>query len=185
MEEIWRPVVGFEGVYEVSNRGRVRSLDRLITTKRFQCQRDGKILIPFDNGGYLRVALGKHSKKYLVHRLVARAFPEICGEWFEGCVINHKNMITSDNRAENIETCTIAYNNTYKPSMEKRVKTILRNGKKRQRVAKIDDSNNIIAVYDSQTECAEQNNISKGNLCSVLNNYYGRKTIGGFKYVKL
>lgn len=41
-----------------------------------------------------------------MHRLVAKAFPEICGEWFEGCVVDHINTVKDDNRAVNLKVCT-------------------------------------------------------------------------------
>ena len=60
------------------------------------------------NSGYYHVQLynDEFGKYYLIHRLVARAFPEICGEWFEGCVIDHINGVKTDNRAINIKITT-------------------------------------------------------------------------------
>lgn len=71
--EEWRAVPGYEGVYEVSDRGRVRSLDRVSS---HGCRLQGKYLKPVSRGGYLRVFLrlnGTH-KWHLVHRLVLTAF---------------------------------------------------------------------------------------------------------------
>lgn len=112
--EIWRPVAGYEGLYEVSNLGRVRSLARRLKNGHFWVE---KILVPtFSN--YMRVQLCKDgiSKRHLVHRLVARAFPEICGRWFEGCVVHHMDCNPRNNAASNLKVCTQAYNCNYEPS---------------------------------------------------------------------
>lgn len=110
MEEIWRPVTGYEGHYEVSNMGRVKSLKMYKTAKK------GGIL----NGNpgskrYPRVALFKDLKRknYSIHFLVVQAFPEVCGELFEGCQINHRNEVKTDNRACNLEVCNAKYNCNY------------------------------------------------------------------------
>lgn len=90
--ERWLPVVGFEGRYEVSNHGRVRSL---LTHKRH-------VLSPtYGTGGYHRVALDGRSKT--IHSLVAIAF---VGPRPPGLDINHLNGIKTDNRPENLEYCT-------------------------------------------------------------------------------
>ena len=64
---------------------------------------------------YRGVTLFKNNKAYSmhVHRLVARAFPEICGEWFEGCQINHKDENPENNKAINLETCTAKHNSNW------------------------------------------------------------------------
>ena len=104
MEEIWRDIEGYEGLYQVSNLGRVKSFYR------------GIIMRPLlDHSGYLSVALHKNKleKRFKVHRLVAKAFPEICGEWFDGAQVNHKDCNTTNNNAFNLEWCTAKYNCNY------------------------------------------------------------------------
>lgn len=112
--EIWKDVQGFEGRYQVSNMGRVRSLDRLIETEHPYI-RKGELLNPSMNSGrgYLRVSFSdghRHYKHFEVHRLVALHF--VPG-YKEGLVVNHKNEIKTDNRAENLEWCTYQYNLNY------------------------------------------------------------------------
>ena len=93
-EEIWRPVVGYEGLYEVSNTGRVRSLDRYIKACYGSYRlHKGKVLSPAkDTNGYLKVILtcNEKHKSISVHRLVAQAFIENFDNLPE---INHKDEV--------------------------------------------------------------------------------------------
>lgn len=99
--EIWRKIDSFDN-YEVSNLGNVKSLERRDSTGRLLKER---ILNPSTNTmGYKILGLKKENKNYTkqVSRLVAKAFPEICGEWFEGCQVHHKDHNPSNNCAENL-----------------------------------------------------------------------------------
>lgn len=117
--EIWKPVKGYEGLYEVSNLGSVRSLDRYIETKKGKCFRKGRMRKPFiSNAGYKIVSLC--SKRYLVHRLVADAFCENPDrERFN--VVDHINTDTLDNRADNLRWCDTAGNLANPISRERRL----------------------------------------------------------------
>lgn len=103
--EIWRPVLGFERCYEVSNLGRVRSVGRW-SRGRF---RAGTIRKPSRRGRYLGLILsdGRRRETRSVHRLVAEAFH---GAPPEGAVACHRNGIRDDNRAENLRWDTPAGN---------------------------------------------------------------------------
>lgn len=106
-KEIWKPVVGFEGYYEVSNTCKTRRLPRIIHSK---CGTK-RLLASKEINGYLNVKTGyvyitfcidkKTVTKHL-HTVVAEAFPEICGTKQEGYVIHHKNYLRTDNRPENL-----------------------------------------------------------------------------------
>ena len=107
-EEIWKPVVGYEGCYEVSNLGRVRSLDREVRGESNSvCLRKGRILKPGATWGYLYVTLCSEGKvKHCrVHRLVLAAFR---GE--SELDVNHINHVKADNRLENLEYVTVKEN---------------------------------------------------------------------------
>lgn len=123
--EIWKDVKGFEGRYQVSNMGRVRSLDRLIETGH-PYVRKGEMIKPSINKGkgYLRVSFSDGHRNYThyeVHRLVALHF--VPG-YKEGLVVNHKNEIKTDNRAENLEWCTCQYNLNYSDVIAWKRKTV-------------------------------------------------------------
>ena len=111
-EEIWKPIKEFEGYYEVSNMGRVRSLNYKRTGKK-------KILKNIeDYKGYLEVGLTKNGKRkqFKVHRLVAKAF--IPNPENKPC-IDHINTIKSDNRVENLRWVTYKENSNNEKTLEK------------------------------------------------------------------
>lgn len=107
--EIWKPVKGYEGLYEVSNLGNVRSLDRYVMLGNHgnqYCLLKGKPKKPStDSNGYLITNLSKNGqvKTYFVHRLVSEAFipnPNVLP------FIDHINTIKTDNRVENLRWCS-------------------------------------------------------------------------------
>jgi hypothetical protein len=102
MEEIWKTIENYEGLYQVSNLGRVKSLPRNTTR--------GKILANrIDKKGYHYVSLSKNGKEkpYSIHRLVALSFIENP----EGKItVNHKNGIKADNNLLNLEWATRSEN---------------------------------------------------------------------------
>lgn len=105
-DEIWKDVQGYEGRYQVSNFGRVRSLG--IPYHK------GKILKPFfdSKGNYLFIGLHKNKKveQTYIHRLVAQTFipnPDNLPQ------VNHKNEVKTDNSVDNLEWCTCKYNSNY------------------------------------------------------------------------
>lgn len=108
MQEDWKDIIGYEGLYQVSNFGRVRSLDRISTSGQHL---KGKILKLVGNP-YMRIDLcaGNNKVSYIVHRLVAEAF--IPNPNNLPC-INHIDEDKTNNRVDNLEWCTYKYNNAY------------------------------------------------------------------------
>jgi predicted XRE-type DNA-binding protein len=108
--EEWRPIEGYEGLYEVSNLGRVRSLDRVVKETRGERKYKGKLLKPaLHLHGYLRVCLAKEGKKknHFVHRLVAIAF---LGQPPEGYVVCHGPKGQQCNKVTNLSWGTLKQN---------------------------------------------------------------------------
>lgn len=118
MNEVWKDIKGYEGSYQVSSIGRVRSLDRLITHMNMGIIRKhlykGKILKPIlEPDGYLSVSLykkGSSTKKFRIHRLVCESFISNPNNY---PIINHKDENKTNNMVENLEWCDYSYNNTY------------------------------------------------------------------------
>lgn len=115
--EIWKDVVGFEGLYKVSNQGNIKSLDRQVNVSRGSKRIvKGKQLMPYStqrkNCLYKGVVLYKDTKKHrkTVHRIVAEAF--IPNPHNLPCV-NHKDENRFNNAADNLEWCDVKYNNNY------------------------------------------------------------------------
>lgn len=108
--EIWKDVVNHEGLYVVSNLGRVKGLDRMEHRKTYSRRRKGQLMHQhIDSWGYLRTTLCKNGKTWShhVHKLVAMAFHENPNNYLQ---VNHKNGIKTDARAENLEWCDQYFN---------------------------------------------------------------------------
>lgn len=109
IKPVWRPVVGYEGLYEVSDTGLVR---RLAVRDSCGRQRKGRVLRQVEDRRYRRVTLSKDSRplNVSVHKLVAEAF---LGVRPDGCVINHKDGVKANNQPGNLEYVTQAENNRH------------------------------------------------------------------------
>ena len=153
--EIWKDIKGFEGRYQVSNLGRVRSLDRWTNHKNPHFLK-GKLMKPSLNKGrgYFRIGLfdgNRNATHYEVHRLVAIHFVE---GYKPGLVVNHKNEIKTDNRAENLEFCTQRYNLAYSDII----------GYKRRTIYKYDLDGNLINEYKCLADAEKEMGLKRGRL---------------------
>lgn len=115
MEE-WKNVIGYEGLYEVSNKGNVRNV-----------RRNTLLRLTKTNYGYIQVSLYKNGIRtgLKVHRLVAEAFipnPDNLPQ------VNHKDEDKTNNNVTNLEWCTAKYNNNYGNRLEKSINTKIKNG---------------------------------------------------------
>lgn len=112
-EEIWKDVVGYEGYYRVSNKGRVKSIDRTVIGQHGKINLKGKMLsTPKNEDGYECFGLTRDGKAKgaKVHRVVAEAFIPNPNNYPE---INHKDEDKANNVVENIEWCDRKYNMNY------------------------------------------------------------------------
>lgn len=177
-KETWKDVIGYAGLYQVSDLGRIRSLGRECNSKNGSKQRKReRILIQeVTIHGYCRVRLFDaegRAKHYAVHRLVMNAFVGVIDE-----EINHINEIKTDNRLCNLEYCTHAYNCNHGT----RNVRIAENNKWNhvRPVMQIDRNNNVIATYPSRVIAEMETGIDARHIGSVCSG--ARKTAGGYKW---
>ncbi len=166
--EEWRPVVGYEGLYEVSDWGRVKSL-------KFGKE---KLLKPFDNScGYLHVGLCKDGKKknFYLHKLVAEAFIPNHNGFTE---VNHKDEDKTNNRVENLEWCDRSYNCNYS-TRNQRVAEANTNGVLSKHVYQYTLKGELVKTWPSSQECG-RNGFNQGNITECCNGK--RNKHKGFKW---
>lgn len=166
--EIWKDIHGYEGKYQVSNFGRVRSLDRLSWTGKAFVRVKGRIMTQNrrynkkrNEYGYPYVSFhnSSHSpsKKMLVHRLVAEAFLPNPNDL--PC-INHKDEDKANNSLSNLEWCDIAYNNAYGTARKRSMETRRRKGICKK-VLKFDMDFNLLKTFSSVAEAAKEISVGK------------------------
>lgn len=152
MLEKWKDIKGYEGLYQVSNTGKIKALQRFHKTSNYSsigyiAKEKIKTVFYSKQDSYGRVGLnknGKTTRKY-IHRLVAEAFipnpynlPEV----------NHKDENKKNNCVENLEWCSRKYNNNY----GKRNKQVSIKNTKKRKIYQYDLSNNLIKIWNSIPE---------------------------------
>ena len=165
MIEEWRDIKGYEGLYQVSNLGRVKSLKRL--TNNYACKND-KILKPsFNKKGYLQI-----SRFGTIHRLVAEAFIQNPDNKPQ---VNHIDEDKTNNMVSNLEWMTAKENVNHGTRTSRMVET------NSIPIAAIKD--NIKIQFDSHNECATVLGLSTGHISECLSGK--RKTHGGWKFERI
>lgn len=164
--EIWKDVEGYEGLYSVSNYGRVKG-------------HFGKILKPkYQRQGYLQVHLYKDKKQktVFIHRLVAIAFipnPDNLPQ------INHKDEIKDNNHVDNLEWCDGKYNCNY-GTRNKRMSETLRLGS--ATIIQLTKNGEFIKEWESVKAASEALKIEKSGIYYCLEGKYKRNLSHGFQW---
>lgn len=170
--EKWKDVVGFEGLYQISNFGRLKS---------FKVTPLGQIIsLTNTKGDYLRVVLqgkGVPRKSISVHRLVAEHFlpPPPCRS-----VVNHIDGNKQNNRADNIEWISQAENVRHSKNHLHQTQfdgMLSYNHKRRRKVYQYNNAGTLLASYESCKEASEKTGICKRSIERAANGE--RKTAGG------
>lgn len=177
MKEIWKDIKNYEGLYQISNLGRVKSLPRNTNNQ----YKNGLILKPTIKNGYVKIQLkNKHKYKwFFIHRLVAQAF---LNDFSEKLQVNHKNGIKNDNRIKNLEMVTASENQLHSYRILKNIPSMKNHfGKNHVSAVKVnqyDKRNNFIKTWGSIIEASKELNINATCICN--NCKCRRKSAGGF-----
>lgn len=148
--EFWKDIEGYEGLYQVSNKGRIKSLKRIIDTTKYKKIVGESIKKQFlGTNGYMMTVLSKNGRKSpkMIHRLVANAFipnPQNLPQ------VNHKDENKLNNNADNLEWCSRKYNCQY-GTRNKRV-----GDKQSKTVYMYDLSNNLLDTFTSTVEASKK-----------------------------
>ena len=159
MIEIWKPIKGYEGKYEVSNYGNVRSKHKLLKGQ--------------ESGGYQKVYLYKDNTRhgYKVHRLVAEAFISNPNNY--RCV-NHKDENKLNNFVDNLEWCTHKYNTNFGSCINRRSQ------KHHKKVIQIDSKGNKV-YWDSIIEASLSLGIDRSSITKAAKQK--RHSAGGYRWI--
>lgn len=169
--EQWKDIIGFEGKYQVSDLGRVKSLN-------YHREGKGRVLVGNKlKSGYLRVCLWKDGKmkNYLVHRLVTEAFlpnPDNLPQ------VNHKDECKTNNAVSNLEWCDVAYNNSYGTKTERIAKALTNHPTKSRSVFQYTLDGSLVRLYPSAHEAERMTGYPHSNISACCNGKY--KTMYGF-----
>jgi len=166
IEEIWKDIEGYEGSYQVSNLGRIKSLKRNTSNV---CKKDKILKQKLEKYGYMRVHI--RNKSYLVHRLVALTFiPNLKNKR----TVNHKDGNKLNNHICNLEWATNSENikHAYDNNLFKEIPGC----KNRKKVYQYDLNNNLIKEWESVTQAEKQTKIKNISRCCSS----GYRTAGSY-----
>ena len=152
IQEIWKDIPGYEGLYQASNFGRIRSLKRnKVRILKPRRRRDGYYMVA--------LYLNNVAKNAIIHRLVWTSFN---GAIPEGLQINHKDEVKTNNTLLNLELVTPSQNLNY-GTRNKRISEKLC-----KRIQMLDKNNNTLKTFNSLKEAAQFLNKNKNTACSNI-----------------
>lgn len=176
--EVWKDIEDYEGLYQVSNLGRVRSVDFSFENgKSTYIQR--RIINQEPLRGYLKVNLSKNNKHkhFQVHRLVAEAFLPNLDNLPQ---VNHINECPWDNAVWNLEWCDAKYNVNYGNCLTKRGNTQKKTMSTMKPVLQYTLDGQFVAEYPSMKEAARQTGVDNTYISTCCREYRNSKTAGGY-----
>lgn len=182
MEE-WKDIIGYEGYYEVSTSGLIRSVDRLVKNGHAEYIRKGHVLTPsLSNSGYLQVRLSirQEIKPFYVHRLVAEAHIKNPNNLPQ---INHKDEDKTNNKVENLEWCSRKYNMNYGTFPQRRLEKALRERNDESRSKKVyqyDYNGSLINFFASLHEVERCTGIKQDKISKSCRKKGSRRTCNGY-----
>lgn len=177
MNEIWKDIAGFEGKYQVSNMGNVRSLPHYYEWRGTKKYNKGKLLKPYKTGKHPYLTVQIDGKPKLVHRLVAETFidnPMQCKE------VNHKDENKFNNNVNNLEWCSRKYNIHYSlESIRKGIRKVHSTSVYRTDI----ETNEILKIYNCISDVINDGFAPK-QISSVCSGKYKGKNKGVYKGYK-
>lgn len=183
LNEEWRDIAGYEGLYQISNIGRIKSLARIIIRGNKAYQLSEKYIKLRPRNGYPSVGLHKNNAvQYIaVHRLVAFAFIE--NPCRKEC-INHKDCNRENNTISNLEWVSKAENNqhAWDNGCQEKLRQMMRCGIRQREVIQLSADGIEINRFQRIKDAAERLGINRTHISSVCKKQYGRNTVGGYKW---
>lgn len=182
-KELWKPIEGYEGLYEVSNLGRIKALDRTHIQRGnrgciYSHIYKGRIMKPIceKESGYRSISLYKNGKmtKYNIHRIVAKAFIPNPNNLPQ---INHKDENKTNNRADNLEWCSTLYNLTFGSRLSRIAE------KRAKKVAMLNEDGKPVMVFSNISKIERDYGIHHSNIIAVCQGK--RERAGGYKWAYL
>ena len=177
MKEIWKDIIGYEGLYKISNYGRVKNKNKVLKLK-------------VDKDWYYRIGLSKNNKQkfYFIHRLVAQAFIPNPNDYPQ---VNHKDQspnkklgIFANNNVANLEWCDCKYNNNYGTVKELKRKAQLNRIDVSKVILQYDLDGNFIKEWKSQKEIERSLGFKQANISDACTKLKTHQSFGYMWYIK-